>query len=369
MRSTFARLAKTVIVLWMAMWMTAGGQVALAQDGLAQDIDEEAEVERVVIDLVRAEANGDIHLLYDYMLPESRDLVPRQAFVTWYAEQGFPVPTGAPEIDSITFDDVEYELTGTDYENVAFVEFTVPTADGEESRELRLWSDDVTWRWFLDVPEDVADEIIQGAVFTVEYNSLYQTELYQQLDMFWAQVFADHGVPYRSPIDLVGLNVFPVETGCGVMEESDIRNNAVYCGFDETMYYDPIFRQQVIDEHGPYAWEFAIAHEWAHHIQNVLGYFRSADPELYGGAYTIEHELQADCIAAVFTQDLFSRGIIRNRDVRSAQSIMPTLGDSAGTQWDKEGAHGNGEQRLEAFWIGYEDGLRGCYVNFDRASN
>jgi predicted metalloprotease len=361
MRTIVARLAKSVMVLWMAVWMIVGGEAALAQGG------EEAEVERVVIDLVRAARNNDIHLLYDYMLPESRDMMPRQAFVTWYEEQGVAVPTGTPQIDSISFEDGEYELTGTGYENIAFVEYTVPTADGDESRELRMASDGVTWRWFLDVSEEALDEAAENAEFTVGYETLYQSELYQQLDMFWAQVLADEGVPYRSPIDMVGVHVFPLETHCGVMNQEEMRNNAFYCGWDETIYYDPVFREAVISEFGPYAWDFAIAHEWAHHVQNVLGHFRSLDPELYGGAYTIEHELQADCIAAVFTQDVRSRGMIRNRDVRSAEEFIPYLGDAEGTAWDEAGAHGRGEQRVEAFWLGYEDGLRGCYVDFDRA--
>lgn len=367
MRTTFARLATIGMVLWMSIWMAAGGQGALAQDD-----DQRAGVERVVIDLVRAEQNGDINQLYDYMLPESRDIVPRQAFLTWFAEQEFPVPTGVPEIESIEFFDGEYELTGTEYEDIALVEFSVPVDDAESpiSRELELWSDGVTWRWFLNVAEDEVDDIQDGDEFTVEYESLFTTELYRQLDMFWAQIFADEGAAYRSPVDMVGVNVYPLETSCGLLEKEDLQGAAaMYCGWDETIYYDIDFRDWFSGEFGAYSWHHIIAHEWGHHVQNVVGLFTSLDPELYGGAYSIEHELQADCLAAVFTQDVRARGEIRNRDVVDARNLSIVGGDGAGVSWDRQGAHGSEEQRAEAFWLGYEDGLRGCYINFDAAGN
>ena len=61
-----------------------------------------AEVVRDAIDLVRAEQNGEYNLLYDYMAPDSREMLPRQAFINWFVEQEFPVPTGVPEIESIS---------------------------------------------------------------------------------------------------------------------------------------------------------------------------------------------------------------------------------------------------------------------------
>ena len=366
MRTSFARLTSTCVVLWMAVSMIVGVQPAVAQST------PEAEIERVVVDMVRAEQNGDLDMLYDYMAPESRNMIPRQAFVLWFEEQEFPLPTGAPTIADIELDNGTYGLTGTEYEDMAIVEYEVPVegSDRPESREIVMWSDGITWRWFFDASDDEADEIRDTAEFTVGYESPFSTEIYQHLDTFWAQIFADHGAEYRSPVDLIGVRVFPLETACGVMEETEMQSNpAFYCGWDETIYYEPAFRQWVIDEFGEYAWHHVIAHEWAHHVQNVLGLFTSTDPELYGGAYTIEHELQADCLAGIVTQDVRARELIRNRDVFGAEEITAYVGDRKGTPWDNEHAHGSADQRVDSFWLGFEDGLRGCYVDIAAAGD
>ena len=360
MRTSFARLAPTAMAFWMTVVTLIGAPAVVAQQ------DETAQVERVIFDLVRAEQNGDFSLLYDYMAPESRDMLPRQAFITWYVDQEIPAPVGVPEIGSIEFHDGEYEATGTDYDNLAYVGYAVPV-EGDEmvSRDLVLTSDGVTWRWFFDMPEDEIGQVAEeNAEYTVEFESQFKTEIFRQLDMFWAQVFADYGALYRAPIDMVGVNIYPVKTSCGEMDKESMQGAAaMYCGFDETIYYDVDFREWYIGEFGQYSWDHIIAHEWGHHIQNVIGLFTSMDPELYGGAYTIEHELQADCLAAIFAQDSRARGIIRNRDIRAAEHFNMWGGDPEGIPWDLSGAHGTPEQRVESFWLGYNDGLRGCYVD------
>lgn len=359
MRTPIVRFSSTLLALWLMILLLPGVSTVAAQQ------DDTAQVERVVFDLVRAERNGEYNLLYDYMAPESRDMLPRQAFITWFRNEEFPVPVDVPEIESIEFEDGEYDATGTDYEDLARVSYTVPLEGGEvESREMLLASDGVTWRWFFDMPEDDIEEIAEDAAFTVDYETQFQTEIFRQLDMFWAQVFADHGAPYRSPIDMVGVNVYPVKTSCGLLSKEEVQGAAaLYCGLDETIYFDVDFRTWFIDEFGEYGWYHVVAHEWGHHVQNVIGLFTSMDPELYGGAYTIEHELQADCLAAIFTQDVRARGMIRNRDIRDVETLAAWTGDSEDTPWDMSGAHGTPEQRVESFWLGYDDGLRGCYVN------
>jgi uncharacterized protein len=360
MRTKLARLTTIGFALWLTAFLFLGMQPAMAQGDDPRD-----QVERVVIDLVRAEQNSDLDRLYDYLVPESRNMIPRQAFMTWFAEQDYPVPSGVPTVEDIELDNGIYDLTGTEYKDMAIVRYTVPVegSDEPESREIAMWSDGVTWRWFFDASEDEAEEIRDDAEFTVDYESPYSTDIYRQLDTYWAQIFADHGAEYHSPVDMVGVRVLPLETACGDMSEEDIESNpAFYCGWDETIYYRPAFRSWVIDEFGEYAWHHVIAHEWGHHVQNVLGLFTSVDPELYGGSYTIEHELQADCLAAMFTQDTFSRGTIDDSDVTGAEEITAFVGDRKGTPWDNQHAHGSADQRVESFWLGFDDGLRGCYI-------
>src|SRR5699024_7538828 len=141
-----------------------------------------------------------------------------------------------------------------------------------------------------------------------------------QMDMYWAQVFANAGLNYHPPTDMVGIRVDAQQTGCGLEDEIELMG-VYYCTRDQTIYYDPGFRDDIVDQFGEYAWNHIMAHEWGHHIQSLLGLYTTRDPELHGGMYTIESELQADCLAGIFSQDARARGIIRNRDLNGAIEV------------------------------------------------
>lgn len=359
---------KSSVVLILAIWMTFGS-VMIAAPAMAQtDVDVEQAVTRSIIDLMRAEGEQDYDRVYDFMAPESRNLIPRQAFINSRLDGDTLIPTSAPEIQSITIGDWEYEVTGGDYTNVATVIFTVEgEVDGSSELrqiEINLMNDGLVWRWFYPGDENEIDEIASGDTFTIDYETPYSSEMFRQIDMYWAQMFANAGLEYTPPVDIVGVRVERIQTGCGI--EQDIELMAVYyCTLDETIYYDPGFRDAVVEDMGEYAWSHVIAHEWGHHIQSLLGFTTSRDPELYGGQYTIESELQADCLAGMFTQDAYARGLIRSRDVSGAEQLSDSAGDMRGTRWDDEMAHGTGPQRVESFWTGFDDGLRGCHVRLE----
>lgn len=358
----------------LATWLTVGTALAVSPVHAQAPVDEEQAVARAVVDLLRAEGEGDLNHLYDLMAPESRAIFPRQAFVNWYSDADRLLPVNEPEIESITFDDWESDVTGDEYDDVAFVEYSVEVeveAGREEdirSTEMVLWNDGQVWRWFfVGMDEDIEDVADEDA-WTVDYETPYQTEMYQNIDMFWVQVFYNAGLEYRPPVDMVGVVVEPTRTGCGI--ENDITEMAVYyCTLDETIYYDPAFRDGLVENFGDYAWEHVIAHEWGHHVQNLLGLTVTVDPELDGGHYTIEHELQADCLAGMFGQDARARGIIRNRDLTEAIDVTGIAGDVTGTSWDDPSAHGSAAQREQSFWIGYDDGFRGCHIRLELAGN
>ena len=355
----------TILVLWLASGAGLGSVQAVA----SRAVPDEQAVTRAVTDIVRAEREGDLDRLYDMMAPESRMVIPRQAFVNWFSDPDRLVAVGEPEITSVTFGDWESAVSGDIYEDVALVELNVAVASAidEDVRTdgLVLWNDGQFWRWIFG--EDDAD--IQGVAaldqWTVEYESPYQTEMFRNIDIFWAQMFANAGLEYWPPKDMVGVLVEPTRTGCGL--EKDIEAMAVYyCTLDETIYYDPGFRDLLIEKIGEYAWEHVIAHEWGHHVQNLLGLDTTRDPELLGGQYTIEHELQADCLSGIFGQDARARQIIRSRNINEALDVISMAGDARGTSWDDVTAHGSAAQREQSFWTGYEDGLIGCHIQMER---
>jgi predicted metalloprotease len=349
------------LVLWLMLGMSVGGGQVVAQAAVL----DEAAVNRAVVDMVRAEAEGDPNRLYDMMAPESRLVIPRQAFVNWFSDPERLVPVGEPDITSVTFGDWESDVTGDVYEDVALVEYTVDVASASEdavrSEGLVLWNDGQFWRWFFVGMDADIEDVAAADNWSVEYESPYRTEMFRNIDMFWAQMFANAGLEYHPPVDMVGVLLEPTRTGCGI--ENDIEGMAVYyCTIDETIYYDPEFRDYLVDHIGEYAWQHVIAHEWGHHVQKLLGLATSRDPELLGGQYTIEHELQADCLSGVFGQDASARRIIRSRDIDEALDVISMAGDSRGTSWDDETAHGSSSQREQSFWSGYDDGLIGCHI-------
>jgi uncharacterized protein len=365
MRQSMGKRMRPGLMILLAVWVMIGNVVAGSPVSAQSDADVQV-ISRVVRDLSRAEGRQDVNYLYDLMLPDVRRVVPRQAMINWYASEATLIPTEDPVVDEVTFDSYDYAVTGETYENVATVTYTqVGEVDGVadvQERVVRLWHDGQTWRWFFGEDEQAVADIASETETTLGYESPYKTDAYRQIDAFWAQMFANAGLEYEPPVDMLGVRVQPLQTGCGV--EEDIEMMAVYyCTLDQTIYYDPDFRDEIIDDLGEYGWYNIIAHEWGHHIQNLLGLNVTRDPELDGGYYTIELELQADCLAGMYGQDALARGLIRDRDVRAAARVTDSAGDASGTSWDDETAHGSGSQREESFWTGFDDGLRGCNLD------
>lgn len=324
-----------------------------------------SEINRTLAEISRAERAENWHLMYDLMLPDARMLISRTAFVNWWPTVAPAAPADVLKIGNLDFQDITYDLTGTDYGNVAFANYTYHDEAGNEvEREVMLAEIGGVWRWMPDITQDDLPDINAMAGYTVNFTSAYSTEIYQELDIYWAQIFSDWDLEYRSPADMIGVRVEGTPSGCGPIEDLELVF-AHYCPRDETIYFNPDMRELVIDRFGLAAWEMVMAHEWAHHIQNITGWYVSKSPELFGGNYSIEHELQADCLSGTFMQDGIVRGIFDSRALREMDTMIDRFGDSSGTAWDDVTAHGTSDQRRESLHTGVDDGLRGC--NFGAA--
>lgn len=355
---------RAALMFALAIWMIIGSMVEAA---VQPAIDKQGIV-RAATDLLNAAGTGDADHLYDRLAPEERDLIPRQAFVIWLGEAS-PLPAGTPEIGEISEGTWISPLTGDRYDAV-FVAYTVEAAPGQEtgarSGDLALWHDGQEWRWLFDgEPQDIA-MVTDDAAWSLAYESPYRDGAYGDIDRFWAQVFAQRGIEYRPPVDAVAVVVQPIETGCGT--DWDISRRMVYyCLLDETIYYDPEFRDSLTEQIGEFAWVHVIAHEWGHHVQQLLGITTSRDPETQGGQPRMDHELQADCLAAIFEQDAYARGLIDAGDLAMVRTVTILAGDVDDASPQARSSHGTGSQRQQSYDLGFDDGFIGCNVSLEAA--
>ena len=192
------------------------------------------------------------------------------------------------------------------------------------------------------------------------------------LNAFWPAYLAQYNRQYPQP----GTVIFEggTNTGCGAAT-SEV--GPFYCPADSTAYFDPGFFQELVDRFGssggPLAQEYVVAHEFGHHIQNVLGNLDRAQQDPQGpesGAVRVE--LQADCYAGLWvryatTQEDPNTGLpflepLTERDLQDALSAASAVGDdriqkaATGRVSPEAWTHGSSAQRQKWFYQGYSTG-------------
>lgn len=165
-----------------------------------------------------------------------------------------------------------------------------------------------------------------------------------------------------------------VQTGCG---PASTEVGPFYCPVDKTAYFDVSFFDTLVDRFGssggPLAQEYVVAHEYGHHVQNLLGNLGRAqrDPEGATGS-GVRTELQADCYAGVWahyasTTRQESTGVpflepLSDKDIADALSAASSVGDdriqkaATGRVNPEAWTHGSSEQRQKWFTQGYRTG-------------
>ncbi|MGV9798674.1 KPN_02809 family neutral zinc metallopeptidase [Mycobacterium sp. NPDC003449] len=188
------------------------------------------------------------------------------------------------------------------------------------------------------------------------------------VDGVWQQLLKGYQRPQ------VRLFSGQVQTGCGPAT-SDV--GPFYCPVDQTAYFDTDFfevlKTQFGSSGGPLAQEYVVAHEFGHHVQNLLGVLGRAqqDPEGATGA-GVRTELQADCYAGVWAHYASvtkqeSTGVpflepLSDKDIADALSAASSVGDdriqqqSTGRVNPEAWTHGSSEQRQKWFTEGYRTG-------------
>jgi predicted metalloprotease len=157
-------------------------------------------------------------------------------------------------------------------------------------------------------------------------------------------------------------------TGCG---QASSQVGPFYCPLDNLVYFDLEFLTQLQERFGAtgdLAAQYIVAHEFGHHVQNVLGInaqMREAqerDPQR-ANQYSVALELQADCFAGAWASDVSARGLFdQPNEVEEALNAASAVGDDAiqeqtsGRVDPESWTHGSSAQRVEWFQRGFQTG-------------
>jgi hypothetical protein len=184
----------------------------------------------------------------------------------------------------------------------------------------------------------------------------------QSLDAYWAEAYTGQG-QFQQP----GVEVFSasVNTACGAATSAV---GPFYCPLDQSIYIDLGFYQELETrfgaEGGPFAEMYVAAHEYGHHMQNLLGLLDAGrDPGAEGGA--VRTELMADCFAGVWGAHAVETGFLEplsREQIEQALSAAEAIGDdriqeqTQGQVNPETWTHGSSEQRQEWFSRGLDSG-------------
>ena len=193
----------------------------------------------------------------------------------------------------------------------------------------------------------------------------------QSLDAYWSEAYAGEG-QFQQP----GVEVFSeaVNTACGGATSAV---GPFYCPLDQTIYIDLGFYDQLESrfgaEGGPFAEMYVAAHEYGHHMQNLLGLLDAGrDAGAEGGA--VRTELMADCFAGVWGAHAVDTGFLdplTGEQIAQALDAASVIGDdriqeqTQGQVNPETWTHGSSEQRQEWFRRGLESGDPGDCDTFN----
>jgi predicted metalloprotease len=167
-------------------------------------------------------------------------------------------------------------------------------------------------------------------------------------------------------------------TGCGAAS-ADV--GPFYCPADDHVYLDTTFFRDMLEGRlgargGPFARAYVLAHEYGHHVQDLLGTTGRAGSVKGATGGSVRLELQADCYAGIWTRhattadDAGGQPLITDLtrdDVGRALDAAAAVGDdriqrtTTGRVDPDSWTHGSAAERMRWFTTGRERGtLKAC---------
>jgi len=190
---------------------------------------------------------------------------------------------------------------------------------------------------------------------------------------YWTNAFARSGSTYQEATTTFFTD--GVQTACGTADSSI---GPFYCPGDQGVYlnlsfFEDVLKRQFGAEGGLFTEAYVLAHEYGHHVQNLLGRSdRVSHTETGPESGLVRLELQADCYAGVWAKNATTTPTesgeplisnITQEDINSALDAAQHIGDDflqrevGGGQVDESKfSHGTSAQREKWFTTGLQSG-------------
>jgi predicted metalloprotease len=190
---------------------------------------------------------------------------------------------------------------------------------------------------------------------------------------FWSRTLPEQTGTAFTPTSVTTFTDAVSTGGCG---QASSAVGPFYCPVDQAIYLDTSFFEQVLEGQlggsgGDFVEPYVLAHEYGHHVQNLLGTMAQVRTQQGPESDAVRLELQADCYAGMWTRGALETtddsGVrifesLDQADIDEALDAARTVGDDliqrqSGGRVDPEGwTHGSSEQRQAWFTTGYDAG-------------
>lgn len=191
----------------------------------------------------------------------------------------------------------------------------------------------------------------------------------------WQPLFSKANVAFEQPMLRFYNGVD--SSGCGTAQSA---MGPFYCPADEGIYIDTSFYDELdqkLGAKGDFARYYVVAHEYGHHVQNLLGLdkqVRQAQQQnpSQANALQVKMELQADCYAGVWAGR--NKALVEPGDMEEGLTAASAIGDdtlmkNAGQRVNPDSfTHGTSAQRMKWLKRGLETGNEDACDTFNDVS-